>query len=173
MKVIYLLGMRSVGKTTLGVMAAKALKIDFLDIDEALEKKFQQSILSFVNEKGIEAFREEEFRFLEALEQRSFAKHTIVALGGGVVEKKEVRELLLRSVHPRVYLSQAPKSLWQRIEKYPDRRQIGALKTEVDFIRLYERREPYFQALATSTLMPSLDLSEAALELQNHCRKLL
>ncbi len=47
---IYLIGMPGSGKTFLGRKLAQALKLQFTDLDESIEKKEQQMIRQIVQE---------------------------------------------------------------------------------------------------------------------------
>lgn len=51
--IVWLVGMRNVGKSTLGRQAAEILGFDFIDLDDAL----QLDINGYVEQNGWEAFR--------------------------------------------------------------------------------------------------------------------
>ena len=175
-KALYLIGMRGAGKSTLGSLAAKALQADHLDLDHALEERFGMSILAFVEKNGINAFREEEYRFLQNIEQKiqtnTLENDTVFILGGGILEKEESRVLLQQSLMPKIYLQVPTQILWQRLKKNPERRKIGNLNSEEEFLRLFAQRQPHFKALANIVFASPEGLAEAVLGLENHCRKL-
>ena len=59
-KNLILLGMMAVGKTTLGRIVAKKLKLKFIDTDVCIEKKNSMPIVDIFEKKGEIFFREEE-----------------------------------------------------------------------------------------------------------------
>ncbi len=77
---IYLIGMPGSGKTFLGRKLAQALKLQFIDLDEWIEKKEQQMIRQIVQEKGETYFRERE---QELLHQTELKNNFVISCGGG------------------------------------------------------------------------------------------
>ena len=59
-KNLVLLGMMTVGKTTLGKIVAKNLGLSFIDTDEHIEKKNSMTIKEIFEKKGEKFFRLEE-----------------------------------------------------------------------------------------------------------------
>ena len=57
-KNLVFLGMMGSGKTTIGKLISKKLKLNFFDIDSLIEKKMGISISSIFNKKGEKFFRE-------------------------------------------------------------------------------------------------------------------
>ena len=70
------------GKTTIGNQLAKALNFEFIDADEALEKRTGASITLIFDVEGEQGFREREEEILDDLTQR---KQVVLATGGGAV----------------------------------------------------------------------------------------
>ena len=56
-KNLVFLGMMGSGKTSIGFLIAKKLKLDFIDIDKEIEKKLGLSISKIFEEKGEDYFR--------------------------------------------------------------------------------------------------------------------
>jgi shikimate kinase len=78
---IFLIGMPGSGKTTLGKQLASRLAVDFVDLDEEIEKAEVKSIPEIFQEKG-----EDHFRLLEARLLREWSAGTksfVMATGGG------------------------------------------------------------------------------------------
>ncbi|KAI9843720.1 MAG: 3-dehydroquinate dehydratase (3-dehydroquinase) [Thelocarpon superellum] len=92
-KSIFLVGMRGVGKTTMGGWAAAALGWPLVDLDVKLEQVQGCTVADYVRSKGWEAFRKEELRMLRAELAERPTGH-VFACGGGVVETPACRELL-------------------------------------------------------------------------------
>jgi len=68
------------GKTTLGKQWAAQKSMQFVDLDEIIEKHTQQTVLELFQHKGEAYFREIE---KEILLQTSTFENTIIACGGG------------------------------------------------------------------------------------------
>lgn len=80
--IVYLVGYRCTGKSTIGRALAARLGFDFVDADEGLVARAGRSIAETVSVYGWERFRAEERGFLESLRG---LEDTVVATGGGVV----------------------------------------------------------------------------------------
>ena len=81
---IVLIGMPGCGKSTVGVLLAKALGLDFVDTDVVFQAKEGKKLQRIIEEIGIDAFLEREE---EAI--LGFASdHTVIATGGSVVYGK-------------------------------------------------------------------------------------
>ena len=78
---VYITGMMGCGKTELGKSLAKALKREFVDLDEYIEKISKKKLQDLLND-GEEVFRKWETK---AIQKLAFQKNKIVALGSGAV----------------------------------------------------------------------------------------
>lgn len=70
------------GKSTLGKRVARKLDVPFLDMDKAIEEKFDLTIAEIFSTLGETAFRKAETDFL--MEMKLDEETTIIATGGGV-----------------------------------------------------------------------------------------
>lgn len=166
MRAAYLIGFRGCGKTTLGRRAAADLEADFLDLDEIWERENGRSILDFVEERGLQAFRESEQALLARVEAGLARRGpTLVATGGGIVVEGGSREILARSPAPKIYLAAPAPELWRRLREHPERLQIGHLQSEGELAELLARRAPLYAKIATVTL-PNRSISESLNELK-------
>lgn len=86
MENILLVGMPGSGKTTIGMMLAKALNRKFLDADAVLEQLAGRPITQIIPQEGEAAFRAMETAVLQDLGKRS---GLVLATGGGCVTKEE------------------------------------------------------------------------------------
>ena len=78
---IILIGMPTSGKSTVGVILAKMLGMDFIDTDIVLQKREGSKLRDIIAAQGIDAFlRKEEQAVLSVS-----ARHTVIATGGSVV----------------------------------------------------------------------------------------
>lgn len=82
---IVLIGMPGCGKSTIGKMLAKKLKMDLCDLDDYIEKVERKSI------PEIFKYGEEYFRDIESSSVKSIStmKNIVVSTGGGVVKRRE------------------------------------------------------------------------------------
>ncbi|KAI7853503.1 EPSP synthase-domain-containing protein [Circinella umbellata] len=94
-KSIVIIGMRGVGKTTLGQHAAEVLGFQFIDVDQHFEKVQKITIFDFINTWGWEKFRVKEAETLqELLSNPQYHRNYIIACGGGIVEPEGSRAVL-------------------------------------------------------------------------------
>ncbi|KAE9408665.1 shikimate-5-dehydrogenase [Gymnopus androsaceus JB14] len=92
---IVLIGMRGVGKTTLGTIASKALGWELLDTDLIFEQQQGVPIAKFISTYGWEEFRKVESKHLETILPNNLTGK-VIACGGGVVELERNRAILQR-----------------------------------------------------------------------------
>ena len=78
---LVLIGMPGVGKSTVGVLLAKATSRDFLDTDVYIQAKEGRSLQEIIDREGTEAFCRLEERHVLSLICRS----CVIATGGSVV----------------------------------------------------------------------------------------
>ena len=92
-KNLILTGMMGVGKTTLGKALSILLKMKFIDTDAEIEKIESDTINNIFKNKG-----EDYFRTIEREICLKFAKrpNSIIALGGGAIVNKEIRDFILK-----------------------------------------------------------------------------
>lgn len=77
---IFLIGFMGSGKTTLGRELSDLLKMEFIDLDEVIERKEGTTISELFQSKGEEYFRDKESFYLKSLDQ---ANNTVISTGGG------------------------------------------------------------------------------------------
>jgi len=124
------------GKSTLGREVAARLHRPFLDVDAEIESR--EGPIPELFERG--AFRElEERAALEALAMPP----GVIALGGGAVETKAIREAL-RERATTVLVEVDVETAWQRVGG-SDR---PLAQDEARFRELYELRRPLYEEVA-------------------------
>lgn len=90
MKSIYLVGFMGSGKTSIALALKDKLGWKSQDTDELIEEEYHQSIPTIFKDKGEQVFRDYETAILKNTNQ----KQTVIATGGGIIERKENREFL-------------------------------------------------------------------------------
>lgn len=93
------------GKTTVGVLLAERLGWNFLDSDRVVESQAGMMIAEIFARRGESAFREME---VAAIRECIGEERTVLALGGGALENRETRDLLLSRPGCVVVFLEAP-----------------------------------------------------------------
>ena len=132
---IVFLGMMGSGKTTIGKLISRRLKLDFFDIDREIEAALQMEISEIFNKKGENFFRKiEEKITLSTLAK----KNIVVALGGGAFLNKNIRTEIL-SNHTSFWLNLDSKTIINRIKESP-KRPLALNSTKNDLLKLIKKR---------------------------------
>jgi len=148
--IVVLLGYMGCGKSTVGQILARNLKINFLDLDDFIEQKQNTSIPEIFNTKGELFFRTIES---EAVKQLCHNYDSLVlALGGGTPCYSDTMQFLVN--HPNVktvFLNLSIKNLSERLILEKAKRPLIANLNDADipeFIakHLFERSFYYNQA---------------------------
>jgi shikimate kinase len=93
-KNLVFLGMMGSGKSTIGSLVAKKLKLNFIDIDREIEKKFKTTIKKIFENKGEDYFRKiEEQTTLRKLKLNS----SVISIGGGAFINKNIRQEVIKN----------------------------------------------------------------------------
>ena len=140
---LVILGMMGSGKSSIGLLIAKKLKLNFIDIDKEIEKELSLSISKIFEIKGEDFFRKfEEKITLKKLKTSS----TVISLGGGAFINKNVRQEVLKN-HISFWLNWDSEILLNRI-KNSKKRPLAFNATEDELIDLIKKRSnTYSKAL--------------------------
>ncbi len=134
-KNLVFLGMMGSGKSSIGSLVAKKLKLHFVDIDREIEKNLKITIRKIFETKGEENFRKiEEKMTLKKLKLNS----TVISLGGGAFTNKNIRKEVLKN-HTSFWLNWDEKILIKRI-KNTKKRPLTINATDNDLIDLIKNR---------------------------------
>ena len=129
------LGMMGSGKTSIGSLIAKKLKIKFIDVDKEIEKELGLSISKIFETKDENYFRKFEQKItLRILKMNS----TVVSLGGGAFMNKVIRNEILKN-HISFWLNWDNETLLNRI-KNSKKRPLAFNSTENELIDLIKKR---------------------------------
>ena len=145
MKNVVLIGMPACGKSTLGVLLAKVLMMDFVDTDLLLQRTSGKPLQQMVDELGSEGFSDVEEDFVAGLDM----ENTVIATGGSVaLEDRAMAHLKENSVIVFVKLSY--ESIEQRLKNISTR---GiAMKKGQTLKDLYDLRQPFYHKWADLTV---------------------
>lgn len=144
---IVLIGMRGVGKTTVGKTLAAKLGKPFWDSDEAFELSHKIEIPDYVSRNGLEKFREEEFNILR---ERPMAG--IIATGGGFVEYAPSYELVANGPGTIVCLDCDADIIWGRIKAEPKKIIVGQVTDIADFKVMHQRRLSKYKSMTKNII---------------------
>lgn len=142
---IVLIGMPGSGKSTCGVLAAKALLKNFFDTDLLLQNLEGKRLQSIINENGIEYFNEAEERAILSLDIRG----TVIATGGSVVYSEKAMAHL-RSLGKTIYLRLGYEEMEKRIKNITTRGIV--LKEGETLLDMYNERAPLYERYADEIL---------------------
>lgn len=143
---IALVGFMASGKSTVGPALAMRLGMEFLDLDEAIEHVAGRRIHEIFAEDGEAAFRDLES---QVLRESLAGPSSLVSTGGGVVESRANRELLVSRTQV-VWLDTRFETLRRRLGSGKSR----ARRPLVDSLgweglrALHRRRRPLYAACA-------------------------
>tara|TARA_S200000501_G_scaffold370469_1_gene411674 strand:+ start:593 stop:1105 length:513 start_codon:yes stop_codon:yes gene_type:complete len=129
------LGMMGSGKSSIGSLVAKKLKLNFVDVDNEIEKNLGISIKKIFEDKGEDYFRKiEEKVTLKKLKLSS----TVISLGGGAFTNKNIRTEVLKD-HLSFWLNWSNEILLNRI-KNSRKRPLAVNLTDKELIDLIKKR---------------------------------
>ncbi len=140
------------GKTTIGKLVAKRLKIKFLDLDEYIEKAERQTIAQLFLNKGELYFRKKEFFYLNEI--LSSDSNFLLSTGGGTpcygANMNAITDATRNSVYLKVSLDELVRRLSTEKAQRPLIKDIAnAELTEFIGKHLFERSFYYNQANIT------------------------
>jgi len=129
------LGMMGSGKSSIGLLVSKKLKIEFIDIDNEIEKKIGLSISKIFANEGEKYFREiEENVTLKSLKNTK----TVISLGGGAFLNTKIKKEVLDN-HISFWLNWDIKTLINRI-KDSKKRPIAHKSSKSEIEELIKKR---------------------------------
>ena len=139
-KNIVFLGMMGSGKSSIGFLVSKKLKLDFYDVDNFIENKLNMKISNIFKNKGEKFFREFEERItLEILKKKGI----VIALGGGAFLNKNIRKEVLKN-HQSFWLKLNSDLLIRRI-KASIKRPLAYNASIVDLKNMIRERTKYYE----------------------------
>ncbi len=142
---IVLIGMPGCGKSTIGVLLAKALMLDFVDTDLLIQNRFNKKLSEIINSEGLEVFKQKESLVLSEL----CCDSTVIATGGSAVYS-ELGMKNLKKNSKTVYLKLSPDEIEKRIKNIKTR---GIVMEKGDTIaKLFSERAPLYEKYADITL---------------------
>ncbi len=142
---IVLIGMPGCGKSTVGVVLAKRLGMDFTDSDLLIQKKYKETLSSIIDNKGLKEF----LRIEDEVNGEIETDNTVIATGGSVVYGENAMEHL-KSIGTVVYLKLDYNVIKSRLG---DLKKRGvAMEKGMSLQDLYTERTPLYEKYADITV---------------------
>jgi shikimate kinase len=145
MKNIILIGMPGAGKSTMGVILAKALRKTFIDADIVIQEHAGRLLQEIIDEEGPEAFLKTEEETILALHCRN----AVIATGGSAVFSKKAMEHL-KSGGIVMYLHISFEEMEKRLRNITSRGIV--LHAGQGLRSLYNERVPLYEKYADITV---------------------
>ena len=129
------LGMMGSGKSSIGLLVAKKLKLNFIDIDNEIEKELGKKITAIFEENGEDYFRKiEEKITLKKLKLNS----SVISLGGGAFTNRNIRKEVLKN-HLSFWLNWEIDTLISRI-KNSKKRPLAINSNKNELVEIFKKR---------------------------------
>ena len=144
MRNVFLVGPMGAGKSTIGRLLAKELKLPFKDSDREIEARTGADIPWIFDVEGEEGFREREEAMIAELVTE---QGVVLATGGGVVMRPANRKALQANGFV-VYLCTSVEQQLQRTAKDRQRPLLQTADPEQVLRELMARRDPLYREIA-------------------------
>ncbi len=142
---IILIGMPGSGKSTVGVILAKSLGVDFIDTDLIIQRREKRLLQDIIDSEGIDAFLDKES---DAVLNSSF-DNAVIATGGSVILREKSMEHLKQN--GKVIFLDVPVDVLENRLNNIKTRGIAAEKGE-SVANIYNKRVALYKKFADITL---------------------
>ena len=133
---LILMGYMGSGKTSIGKKISKILNVNFFDLDEIIEKKYNKSVKKIFKDFGEIEFRKKERVVLEKILFKK--KLFVLSLGGGTPCYFDNIELISEKTDFTIFLrpriKQLSKKLFEKKSKRPLIKDIKTEKKMIEFV---------------------------------------
>ena len=146
MKNIVLIGMPASGKSTAGVLLAKAIGYGFIDTDLLIQNRERALLCDIIQAKGAEEF----LRIEEQVNSELWAEHCVISTGGSVIYGEKAM-LHLKELGTVVYLKLSEPALEKRLKNIFRRGVVMRTPGET-VAQLYAERVPLYEKYADVTV---------------------
>jgi len=131
-KRIALIGLRGAGKSTLGTLLAKALRVPLVELNREVARDTGLPIADVMALYGVGAYRRIECRALERVAREQ--ERAVIVAGGGIVADEEAFALLLANCYT-VWIKAQPEEHMARVLAQGDFRPMAGNETAMDDLR--------------------------------------
>lgn len=142
---IVMIGMPGAGKSTVGVVLAKAMGYHFVDSDLVIQEETGKRLFEIIDAIGIDGFLEVENQVNAHIQ----ASHSVIATGGSVIYGEAAMQHL-KSIGTVIYIQVPYDELEKRLG---DLMQRGvAIRNGSTLLDLYNERVPLYEKYADITI---------------------
>ena len=141
---VYLVGMMGAGKSTVGRLLARRLKLRFLDCDQEIERRCGVKIPLIFEIEGETGFRARES---EVLTEVTTLKGIVLATGGGTILADDNRRRLA-GYGTVIYLRARPEDLYNRVRHDRNRPLLATAHPLLRLRELHAERDPLYASIA-------------------------
>lgn len=165
-KNIVLIGMPGAGKSTVGVLLAKALSYDFMDTDLIIQKKTGKKLYETIKEQGMDEFLVIENDAIKEID----TDKTIIATGGSAIFGKEAMAHLSK-IATIVYIKLSCEEILRRVKNIKTR---GiAMKAGKTLEDVYYERIPLYEKYADIVVeCDNMTIEDSVESIMHACEKL-
>ena len=142
---ISLIGMPGAGKSTVGVVLAKQMGMQFIDTDILIQIREHATLEQILQQQGYLALRAIEGQIIQQLD----VQNSVIATGGSAVYNQGAMQNLQR-LGKVVYLRVSPQQLSERLGDFAQRGIAAA--TTISLAQLLEERTPLYEQYAQYAL---------------------
>lgn len=153
---IVLVGCRGAGKTAVGKIVARRLRLKFLDTDKIVEKEVGKTISEIFCLRGERYFRAAESKVIRGMRD---SDGVVIAAGGGALMRKSNITNLKKCDAIIFYLSAPAETLYQRCKAdsrtHKQRPPLTFVGGIVEIRKVLKEREATYRSVADATVNTS------------------
>ena len=140
-KIIAIVGLMGVGKTTVGARLADRLQYYFVDCDREIEDRERKSVAEIFTQNGEKYFRDLEEKVIEEIIGRG--EETVLSLGGGAFMSEKTQQIL-KETAITIWLEAPIEEILHRIGKKNNRPLLNQKNKREILEELVEKRYPIY-----------------------------
>jgi shikimate kinase len=155
-KNIIITGFMGTGKSVIAKKLARKLKMDFIDMDQIIEKDQGMSISDIFTRYGENYFRAQENKLVKELSQK---ENTVIATGGGTLLSSDNSEMLGQAGEI-VCLYADSRTIYNRLKRKNDRPLLKGRNFLSEINRLLEERKKIYDNIKWKIDTTGLNIQE-------------
>lgn len=153
--------MPGVGKTSIGVVVAKIVGLNFIDSDLLIQTNYHTALNRLILEKGNHSFLTIENEILQTID----TSNTLIATGGSAVYAKEGMSHL-KDIAIVIYLKAKLNDLQSRLGSLQNRGVVTLSTQPLSIEQIYQERQSLYEKYCDFVFdVDSKDVSSVAIEL--------